>query len=134
MELKRYVRTEDGRLFDTSVETIIENILYPRNEEVFLKCVNVKKEIANTSDNIEDLIEVGDLVEVNVDGNLLPVYNGKGFIYENEEKDERVIMDKLGIIHAISNRKNINILSIYTKQGDNYILVARKNEKGWEVL
>lgn len=70
-------------------------------------------EIIKQSDTIEKLIEVGDLTERGFVGELL----SNGFITNDDH------------FHLF-----MFITELYTKQGNNYILVARKEDGEWRVL
>lgn len=74
MELKRYVLLENKEIIDTSKEIYYfrgEDVLYRDRPSAVMVTVCMGKAI-KTSDNILDLVEVGDLVEDNCN-NILKV-------------------------------------------------------------
>lgn len=97
--MKRYVRTKDGKVYDT-----VKN--YESCDTILLKDVAVE------SDKILDLIQVGDFI-----------------FFRSKENNEiyQVIIDTSGhLVSLISNiyvDKTIEVTKLYTEQGDNYILV-----------
>lgn len=126
----KYIRTKDGKIFDLEKENYIVNgsdlilhrqyetcggpeikpgqmfvtsiaIIQKHNEYIFVG--SIKKE----SDNITDLLEVGDLIEFQVNGK-------RAGIVEIEE------------YNIINSHDNETITKIYTKQDNNYILEWRK--------
>lgn len=120
--MKRYIRTKDGKIYDTTrVENdlfLTENIVHDyvihndflimifRKADYYDKYnygASVLGFVDKQSDNIIDLIEVGDLVE---------------FTYKGE---------RIGIIeiasYDVNSPDNKNVIKIYTKKGNDYILV-----------
>lgn len=141
--MKRYIRTFDGKIFDNKNG----NYFLDNDRVVFHKhfvsnhpfidektgvCFDI--DLSEThheytycgkffkdSENILDLVEVGDLVL-----GVVEMFNDYGEIVLNDklfEVEDKIMLKEIKVIKEI-----------YTKQGRNYILVAEKKEKGWEVL
>lgn len=110
MELKKYVLTIDNHILDVSKGCIYanghvskfilkDNVVYSQYDESYdlQICYKIKK----TSDNILDLVDVGDLVEkdndweilkvmrINKDGNMVCIVHTSSSIEEYEIKEYR---------------------------------------------
>lgn len=122
MELKRYVRTKDGIIWEYDEKSSC----CLSKGKCFYNNKKTENDITNTSDNILSLIKNKDLIKL-ADNDL--VYE---VIENNIEVDGTIKIDSRELNCDIDELSYIT--KIYTKQGNNYILVARKNKKGWEVL
>lgn len=119
MKRFRFIRTKGGRIIDTT-KTQVEIDNGAGFEQLIIKGTNEVIVVEKESENILDLIQVGDLVK----------FIGKGICCLVCSIDEVCVCD-----YAHIHRPKEYITEIYTKQGNDYILVARKNGKGeWEVL
>lgn len=130
MELKRYVRTKNNYLIDFCKQKgdfIIEDEVLFEKDQLFGK--TFFGIIAKTSDNILDIVEVGDLVQTDFYKSPLLVIE-KGY----DKKFHCSYLELTFFKFYLDKIEEREIIELYTKQGDNYILVARKTEKGWEVL
>jgi len=134
MELKRYVRTNDGEIFDTHDKKHLSSKYYSKEYQEYngnLLCNYYVKfdekgdnelldnhylgQIALTSDNILDLVKEGDLI-LTEDNEVVSVWDiSNGTIFCR---------------HYGYSRENIKM--VYTKQGDNYIgyKVEKENNDG----
>lgn len=100
-EMKRYIRTKDNRFYE--IET-----MYAKGN-VIIKGLEPQETIAE-SDNVFDLIQLGDLVS---------------YCWYDSDKLENEIYNNNLALHI----NDIIITKIYTKQNDNYCLVWDK-ERG----
>lgn len=137
--MKRYIRTKDAKIIDTKLE--VENVIKNHNERCsyfrrvasykfrnylgYLECYGYDKngkkipdlilfdldleDIEKQADTIDDLIMDGDLVH-------------------DSECDEMFFIDNYTIFDYGAFDE------LYTKQGNNYILVARKENGEWRVI
>lgn len=137
--MKRYIRTKNGMIFENiplNSREIEEGLVIKGNKifnkywyepsfEKFYVQYDEIGTIEKEADTIEELIMVGDLVCF--DGFICYVYIEKGsnrlFVWYPEE-EVMVYLDK----------NYDGITELYTKQGNNYILVARKENGEWRVL
>ncbi len=108
--MKHYIRTKDRKIFTDKGKLwkylcggFFDNEKY---DEL------MKENITAESDNILDLVDAGDLVEID---------------YGIETCTEKVCQpDRV---------RKCNVVAIYTKQSNDYILVARKNDNGgWALV
>lgn len=116
--MKRYIRTKDGKIFDICRDYIYDKYDYYR---AIKDCYEILKE----ADTIEELIEVGDLV------------------FDDEEDSSfcfivNRIYKKYGVIcfegEFKCSRYADMITEFYTKKGNDYILVAKKEKGEWRVI
>lgn len=136
--MKRYIRLKNGKIIDFNnvwiKETFDKNSIHFRPKEVVEKMnanyyesylKNTKgSDIVAESDNILDLMQVGDLICYEPKHTVLNQDN-YDYIHDKDERDD--------IIEFINN--NIRLFkALYTKQGNDFILVARKTENEWEVI
>lgn len=94
--MKQYIRLKDNRIIDTKK---LKKIVGMR---VTITFEPYKENIVSQSDDIADLITFGDLVVIKENGNLYVVFNKQDIEWLVEENTP---------------------IKLYTKQGDNYILV-----------
>lgn len=105
--MKRYIRTKDGKI----IKIIYNCKIIKCKNKIIVKDYYGETHYHNAkiSKNIEDLITIGDLIEFR-----------NGHSYKVEGK--------------LTNYDKQCISKLYTKQGNNYILVARKENGEWRVL
>lgn len=114
--MKRYIRTKNGNRFVRLQNGIIFDLEHLptgiwfdgeniKDDESWDSANIFTNDFAKESDTIEKLIEDNDLTDL-------------GFWKDIAYKDEA----------------DINITELYTKQGDNYILVAHKENGEWRVI
>lgn len=129
--MKRYIRTKDGKIFDTKNETnsiVLRDLndISKREEAIVSEhfgniCGILKKDIIKQADTIEELIEVGDLVKFGGSGSHRIV--SSYYFKPNKERDYTSFKDYEGVIYDTQY-----ITELYTKQGRNYVLVWTKEE------
>lgn len=121
-KMKRYIRLKNGIVIDTKGR--LKQISYPYYDG---KWLIDKKDIVAESDNIEGLIiRCGDLVCDSEFGDTpFEVANSESLAYENSVDVFRIFNDKKTYYSFLYE----DITKLYTKQGDNYILVWDK-ERG----
>jgi len=113
--MKRYIRTKDGKIIPSErLEKNSNNEFWVLNEFEIGTYIIDYDFIIKQADTIEELIMVGDLVRLEKFGML-----------ESEEWEEWEV---------IYNAFNNVITELYTKQGNNFILVARKENGEWRVI
>lgn len=104
--MKRYIRLTDNSICDTTnikEETGTSIIIKDKGENIL---INKEEDIVVESDNILDLLQVGDLVS-----------STKNYVWQirnNYTLECESLLD--------------DIIEIYTKQGDNFVLVWTKEE------
>lgn len=106
--MKRYIRTKDNKIFDSTKP--IEQAFTKNGCGGFRIMPNIKGAVKE-ADTIEELIEVGDLI------------NRNGIINYCDDED-----------YIMSSIKFAEITELYTKQGRNYILVAENINGEWSVI
>lgn len=123
--MNRYIRTKDGKIFEGAViETELYNSSFYNDrigEQTFysqkMNRWGFVNDIIAESDNILDLIQVGDLIEDDYIDSILFVKSSTINFFKDEiENYNSKIPEDLGIT------------KIYTKQGNNYILVWNKEQ------
>lgn len=106
--MNRYIRTKDGKIIDTKEMIIINGTLFCGDDK-FNNKAELLNEIIKKADTIEDLIMDGDLAH-------------------DSECDEMFFIDNFTIFDYGAFDE------LYTKQNNDYILVARKENGEWRVI
>lgn len=123
--MKQYIRLRNGQLFDTTKVHIKKEEWALESSLEILKNGHIyyyfTKDIIAESDNILDLIQVGDLIRFE-------------FMTDDYDYHKGTIMldkfsDYMETLKDDMKDDYIDLLELYTKQGDNYILVWDK-ERG----
>lgn len=122
--MERFIRTKNGKIIDT---TKFENVYYNELGYLILEsedtnyCIN-DDEIINQADTIEELTEFGDLVGLRF---LSTISNQFVVKFPNGER----AIGNYAFDYAMSKA-----VELYTKQGNDYILVAKKEKGEWRVI
>ena len=109
----KYIRTFDGKIFDTSKETIIFDTLYPKGEELLSNTINIKEDVLKQADTIEELC----------DEFVVSYEDGARIVYQDLEWAKVKAKASLEVGH-----KSIIYGAIWTDKG--LIYVAKMNDKG----
>lgn len=113
--MKRFVRTTDGMIFDLNKKNK-KPIKFESDEIISL--FGLKFKIKRQSNNIEDLIVVGDLVR----GTIETKYSVNKTIFNN-------------VLFEVRNKMRLKeiteVFEFYSKIGRNYVLVAEKVNGKW---
>lgn len=124
--MKRYIRTKDGKIIPTKrLKKNDDNEFWVLNEFGIGTYIIDTTFIINQADTIEELIEVGDLYFYNIKLTDRKVENQFDILGLTYDKDIMLAKIRAG---------QIELTSLYTKQGNDYILVARKEKRKWRVL
>lgn len=116
--MKRYIRTKDGKIKDLKVLRYAFEKSYFPNQKDYEDLL--QSPIIKTADTIEELIKVGDLVK----------FGGTGsHTFVSVLRDKTSFYDYWGCIKEYQY-----ITELYTKQGNDYILVAKKENGEWRVI
>lgn len=107
--MKKYIRTKDGKFVE--IIKIVNNIYVSKTNEYYYK-----DDILKQADIIDELIEAGDLIRA------FATLDEVIRVSENRIETHFHLL-KYGDVHEF-----------YTKQGDNYILVAKTEDGKWKVI
>lgn len=122
--MKQYIRTKDGKIIDTEPFYILprsNGLTWSKYQTTVLRLEqDIRIGNAKEVDTIEELIEVGDLYFYNINLTDRKVENQFDILGLTFDKD--IMLAKL-------KARQIELTKLYTKQGDNYILVWDKERR-----
>ena len=124
-KMKRYIRTKDGKIIDTEEIITINGTLFCGDDK-FNNKAELLNEIIKQADTIEELIKDYDCLYIK------DLYDDMVLVVESKVKP-------FGYNEPIKVKEFLKLtscreLELYTKQGNNYILVTRKENGEWRVI
>lgn len=112
--MKRYVRTIDDRVFDT---TYIKKLIQDMHPTVEIDNFFDKEKIVCETDDIKDLLQVGDIAIVMMNDDL---FN------ETRQYKKAIYLESGMALKTFKEFHAKQLIELYTKQGNDFILVWTK--------